>query len=151
MRAARQRCGRPRHDDVLHLVRGARDRLLQRRQQRRRHEQRLRAAVLEHVRIVVDGQQRVDRHGHHARVQRAQERHREVDGVVQADEHALLAPDPEPRQRGGHPLDTPREFAVGERRRVVDVRDLLGAAGVAREQMCAAKLKREGGATGVPT
>ena len=88
---ARKRGGRTRDDDVAHLVRPACHRVLQHRQQRAGHDQRLRAAVRQHERIVVGRQQRVDGDRHDARMERAQERRRKVDRVVQAEQDALFA------------------------------------------------------------
>ena len=86
---------------MLNLVRGTCDRLAERRQQRARHEEGLRPAVIEHVRIVVGRQKRIDRDGNHAGMQRAQKRCRKIDGVVQADKCTLIAAHPEMEIRRG--------------------------------------------------
>ena len=74
----------------------------QRLQQRPRHQHRLRAAVLEHVGVVVGGEQGVHRHRHHAGVQRAQKADHPVAAVVHQQQHALLALDAQRAQARGH-------------------------------------------------
>ena len=101
----------------------------------RRHDHRLRAAVREHVGVVVGRQQRVDRHRHDAGVERAEEGDRPVDRVVHQQQHALLAPQPEARSAAAQRAHALVELAVGERAAVVDVRDLVAARRVAREQV----------------
>src|SRR5204862_3351806 len=91
--------------------------------------------VLEHVRVVVGGQQRIDRDGNQPRMQRPQKRRRKIDGVVQAQEHALIAAQPKSRERGGDLLYALRKLTVRKRLLVVDIGELGGAVGIARQQV----------------
>ena len=106
-----------------------------------RRPARLRAAVREHVGVVVGGQQRVDRDRHDAGVERAEERHRPVDGVVQAKQHALLAAQAQrraaPRRAGATRAS---QLAVGQRRRDRRRRRALAARPALRRRTCPAKL-----------
>ena len=136
---------RARNDHVLHIVTSARKRLLQRRQQRARHQQRLRAAMRQHERVIVSGEQRVDRDRHDARKQRAQERHGEIDRVLKAKQDPFFAPHAERDVRRRRRAHAPIEFAVGQRFEVVDVRRLVAARPALRSRVAWAKLKRSGG------
>ena len=89
-------------------------------------------------------EQRVDGDGHDARVQRSEEDDRPVAAVEHQQQHAVLAPQPEPAKRRREPAHALGELAVGQSTRVVDVRDLARARGVRLEQVLA-KLKRRGG------
>ena len=86
---------------LRHFVIGLDHRRRQRRQQCARHQHRLRARVLQHVGVVVGGQQRVHGHRHQAGVHRAEEAHRPVVAVVHQQQHALFAPDAQRAQAGG--------------------------------------------------
>mgnify|MGYP006160032311 CR=1 FL=1 len=110
-------------------------RRLQHREQRPGDDGGLRAAVRQHVGVVVGRQQRVHRHRHHARVQRAQEAHHPVAAVVHEQQHALFALQAQRLQRRREALHLVSQLAVGERARVVDQRGLAGAAGVERDQV----------------
>ena len=103
----------------------------QRRQQRARHQHRLRARVLQHVGVVVGGEQRVHRHRHEAGVDRAEKAHRPVVAVVHQQQHALLAPQAQRAQAGGQAAHAVVEFAVAQRAEVVDEGGLVVPRGVA--------------------
>ncbi len=133
-RTLRQRATRTRDDDPLHIVPALRHGLLQRGQQCAGHEQRLRAAVRQHVGVVVGGEQRVDGNGHDARVQRSEEGHRKIHGVVQAEQHTLVAAKPDldvGLRRRSHARI---QLAVALRPGIVDVRGFRGTRGVAVEK-----------------
>ncbi len=98
-----------------------------RREQRRGHDQRARPAVAQHVVVVAGRQQRVRGDGHDARLDRAEKHGGEVDGVEEAEQHALLGPHAERRQRVGAPIHPFRQLAVRVRPCVVDIGDLAGA------------------------
>ena len=66
-----ERCQRCRHDDKLHFVLCAGHRRSQGRQQRTRHQYRLRSGILQHVGVIICRQQGIDRNWHQARVKRA--------------------------------------------------------------------------------
>jgi hypothetical protein len=110
-----------------------RQRAGQHRQQRSRNQHRLRAAVREHVGIVVGGQQRVDGHRHDAGVHRAEEGHRPVGAVQHQQQHPLLAPHAGRRAAGGHAANPLVELAVTQRALVVDEGDLGGAAALLQQ------------------
>ena len=127
--------GGTRHDDLLDLVIGFGEGRGERGQQRTRYQHELCARVLEHVRIVVGGEQRVDRHRHHARVHRTQETDGPVVAVVHQQQHPLFATQPQGTQPGGHSPDTALEFAVAERSLIVNERGLVGSTGIAIDQV----------------
>ena len=83
--------------------------------------------MFEHVGVVVGGEQGVDRDRHDAGEHRAEEGDRPVGAVVHEQHHALLALDAGVLQRGGEAARALVEPAVGERARVVDEGDLVGA------------------------
>ena len=91
--------------------------------------------MLQHVGVVGDGQQGVDRHRHDAGVQRTEKRDRKVDAVVQHHQHALFAPHAEAQQAGREAPNALVELAVEQRRRIVDVGELVGALSIQREQV----------------
>ena len=95
----------------------------------------LRARMLEHVGVVVGGEQGVDRDRHDAREHRAEERDRPVGAVEHEQQHALLALDAGVPQRRGEAARALVELAVGERARVVDEGGLVRASRVRLEQM----------------
>ena len=76
------------------------------------NDQGFRAAVGQHVAVVVLGHQRVDRHGDDAGLEAPEKRRRPVDGVGERQQHALLAVDAERAQRGAKP-----RHALGKLRR----------------------------------
>ncbi|MCY1293745.1 hypothetical protein D3C81_1455670 [compost metagenome] len=91
----------------------------------------------EHVRIVVRGQQRIDRDRHHSRQQAAEEHRGEIDGIERAQQQPLFLPEPRIAQRAGKAAGAGIEFGVGQRSGVVDIGD-LGAPScieVARKQV----------------
>ncbi len=134
-RACGQRAGWLRDDQRVHFMRAAAHRLLQARQQRTRHQRGLRAAVVEHVGVVVGREQRVDRDGHHAGIEAAQKAHGPVAAVEHEQQHALFAPHAGSLQRGGQAARAVFELAVAQRAAVVDVGDAFGAAAVEGEQV----------------
>ena len=83
---------RTRHDHGLDLVATLSQGRLQRGQQGSRHNGRLGPAVLQHVGVVVGGEQGVDGHRHDAGVHGAEKAHRPVAAVVHQQQHALFAP-----------------------------------------------------------
>ena len=93
-------------------------------QQRRRHDERPGAAVAQHVVVIARLEQRVAGNGHEARLDAAEEDRREVDSVVQAHEHALLALKAQADERVRATIDALRELAERVRSMVVDVGDL---------------------------
>jgi len=124
---------RARHDDVR-AFRGCRDRLGEFWIKLIGDDQKPCAAVVEHEAVIVRGEQRVERHRHHAGLDRPEERRRPIDGIEKAKEHALLAAEPERTQHMAEALDALGEVAVGPtlvRRTlaVIDVSKLAGAAG----------------------
>ena len=98
----------PRHDHVREVRLFAEQRR-ERRQQLDRDDQRARAAVAQHVVVVVRREQRVRRDRDDARLDRAEEGRREVDRVEQAEEHALLLREPESAQGVGAAIDALRD------------------------------------------
>ena len=91
----RRKCARRAHDANpivrRRACRGARriEHVCQVGQQRRRHDQQLRFAVGDDVRVVLRGQQRVQRHRNGAGAHCAEETHRKVDAVFEAQQHAF--------------------------------------------------------------
>jgi hypothetical protein len=130
-----QRRGRPRDDDLLHLVVRLDQRGGQRRQQRTGDQHGLRPRVLEHVGVVVGGQQRVDRHRHQPGVHRAEEAHRPVVAVLHQQQHTLFALDAQCPQSAGQPAHALVECAIGQCAEVVEESGLVGAGGVQRQQV----------------
>jgi hypothetical protein len=120
---------------VADLVAAAGERLRERRCERRRNDRRLRAAVREHVRVVVHRQQRVDGDRNDAGVDRAEERDRPGVAVEHEEQHALLAADAEADERRGEAPGALVELAVREAAAVVGVGELGGAAAVGVEQV----------------
>jgi hypothetical protein len=113
-------------------------------QQRGRDDERARATVAQHVLVVRGREQRVRGDRHDAGLDRAEERRREVDRVVQRDEHALLRPHAEREQRRAEAVDAARELAVGRRAAIVDERGLAArpAATLRSIRSCAALYAR---------
>ena len=122
-------------DHVADLARRLGHRLAQGRLERRRDDRRLGAAVREHVRVVGDGQQRVDGDRDDAGVERAEEGDRPLVAVEHQQQDALLAANAQAEQGGGETARAVFEIAVGERAAIVDVGDLAGAAAVRGEQV----------------
>jgi len=110
-------------------------RRLQHRQQRRGDQRRLRTAVREHVGVVIRGQQRVDRHRHHAGVQRAEKGHRPVGVVVHQQQHALLAAQAAGSERRRAAPRAHLELPVAEPAGIVEVRGLARARRVQCEKV----------------
>ncbi len=131
-----------------HLVRCARHGVLQHGQQRTRDQGGLRAAVVQHVGIVVGREQGVDRHGHHARVEAAEEGHGPVAAVVHEQQHALLAPQAGGGEGRGQAARAVFERAVAEAAPVVDIGRALCTLPVEAEQVLG-KIESWGQAHGV--
>ncbi len=135
----------PRHDDVLHFVRRARHRLRQRRQQRAGHDERLRAAVLQHVRVVVDGEQRVDRTGTTPACSAPRNATGKSTVSCRQTQHPLLAADAQRASARAIRRDAVararRRSASARRRRTRP----CAARPALRASTCCAKLKRAGG------
>ncbi len=104
-------------DDVLHH-----------RQQRFGDEQHPRAAVGEHIGILIRGEQRIQRHRHHTGADRAQEHDREIDRVEHDHRHPLLAADAETAQQVGKATRLSLQLAIGELRDGVVEDELVAAA-----------------------
>ena len=96
------------------------------RQESRRHHGNTSPAVLEHVGIVVLSQQRIDGYRDGARLDAAQEHHREIDGVVHAHENALLSLDSERAQDVGEGRTARIEFPKGQGTPIIDISDFIG-------------------------
>ena len=94
------------------------------------HDEQSRRRILQHEAVVVFGQQRVDRHRDDAGLDGAEERGRPVDGVEEADQHALFAADVERAQHMAEALDPRRQRRVGVAAAVIDIGDLVAAAGI---------------------
>ncbi len=139
-----QRGGWLRDDHGAGFVAALGDGLLQHGQQRARYQHGLRAAVLQHIGVVVGGEQRVDRHGHDAGVHRAEEAHGPVVAIVHQQQHAFFAMDAEGLQRGGNAADALGQLAVAHRAVVVDVGGLAGPLRVARDQVLGEIERRAG-------
>ena len=108
---------------------------LQRGQERVGHQHGLRTAVLQHVGVVVCGEQRVHGHRHDAREHGTQKAHGPVAAVVHQQQHALFAPHAAALQGGRHALDALGQRAITQLPIVVDVGDFVGALRVARKQV----------------
>ena len=117
------------HDDMLEIFAGA-DRLGKFGIELFGHDQEPRAAVVEHEAVIVLGQQRVDRHRHHAGLDRAEKGGRPVDRIDETEERALLAAHAERAQHVAEALDPFSETAVGPAPALIDIGDLAGPAGV---------------------
>jgi hypothetical protein len=91
--------------------------------------------VRQHVRVVIGGEQRVERDGYDAAVNGPEERNRPFDAVVREQQYALFTAQAVLAQHAGELRDAARELAVTEARAVVDVCDAPVARGVARDQV----------------
>ncbi len=130
-----QRRHRARNDELAQLMLRLGHGQRQRRQQGSRHQHRLRTRMLQHVGIVVGGEEGVHRHRHDAGVHRAQKTHRPVAAVLHQQQHAFLALDAERLEPGGHPAHPQLEFAVVKNAGVVDERGPGSALRVAVQQV----------------
>ena len=90
------------------------DHVLHDRQQRFGDEQHARAAIRQHVGILIRRQQRVERHRHDAGADRAEEHDRKIDRVEHDHRDALFAADAEPAQHVGDAAALLLQFAIGE-------------------------------------
>ena len=100
-------------DDVLE-IRHPPDHVLHHRQQRFGNEQHPRAAIRQHIGILVRGQQRIERHRHDAGADRAEKHGRKIDRVEHDHRHALFAADAEPAQHVGDAAALLLQVAIGE-------------------------------------
>ena len=123
------------HPDQPHLVVGLGHCRFQHRQHGAIGKNRLRAAVLQHVGIVVGREQGVDRHRHHARVDCAQKANHPFAHVLHGEQHALLAVNAAGQQSTGHAARLLFELAIGQRAAIVDVGQLVCTRAVGLEQM----------------
>ena len=101
------------HDDMFE-VRHPPDHVLHHGQQRFGDEQHPRAAIRQHVGILIRGQQRIERHRHDAGADRAQKHRRKIHGVEHDHRHALFAADAEPAQHVGDAAALLLQIAVGQ-------------------------------------
>jgi hypothetical protein len=115
------------HDDVLQERQVAKDRL-DHRQQGCRHEQHLRAAVRQHVLVLVGGQQRVQRHGDDAGADGTEENAWPVDRIVHQNAHTGLAGDPQVFENVCGLARARNEFGEGQLPFVIDVGNLAATA-----------------------
>ena len=88
-------------DDDMIEIRHPPEHVLDHRQQRFGDEQHPRAAIRQHIGVLIRGQQRVERHRHDAGADRAEKHDREIDGVEHDHGDALFAADAEPAQHVG--------------------------------------------------
>ena len=130
-----QRLCRARHQHLLDLVRGQRQRLAQQGQQRSRHQHRLRPAVAQHVGVILGGQKRIDRHRHDAGVERAQKAHWPVAAVVHQQQHPLFPAQAQRQQGGGQLALLQGQRAIAQGPLVVNEGGLVGPRGIARDQV----------------
>ena len=130
-----ERLRRTRHDNLVDLMVRLGQRAFQRRFQCAADDRGLRARVLEHVGVVVGGEQRVDGDRNDARQHRAQESDRPVGAVEHEQQYALLALDARALERRGEFSRARVEFAIGQGAGVVDKRDLVRASGVCVQKM----------------
>ena len=93
-----------------------------------RDDERSRAAVREHVLVVLGREQRVHRDGHHARLDRAQERGGEIDRIGEREQHPVLHLQAHCLKPRAEAVDALRELAEAVLSRVVDVGDPRRAA-----------------------
>ena len=101
------------HHDAFE-IRHAADDVLDHGIERLGHEQHARAAVGQHIGILIRRQQRVERHRHDAGADRAEKHDRKIDRVQHDHRHALLAADAEPAQHVGGAAALPLQFAIAE-------------------------------------
>ena len=95
-------------------IRHAAEHVLHHRQQRFGDEQHARAAIRQHVGILLGRQQRVERHRHDAGADRAEKHDRKIHRVEHHHRDALLAPDAEPPQQIGEAAALRLQLAVAE-------------------------------------
>ena len=93
--------------------------------QRRRHDDRDGAAVTQDVSVLLRGEQRIERQRHVAGAQRAPERDRKVDAVVEQQRQPLFGPQPEVFQRRGKTACARLQLAISERTLRIDERDFF--------------------------
>jgi hypothetical protein len=95
--------------------------------QRVRHQCCARAAVLQHVDIVVRGEQGVDGHRYDTRVNRTEKSDRPVVAIVHQQQYALLASNTGVQQGLGHCAYSRIEFRITERAPVINICRFLPA------------------------
>ena len=101
-------------DHDMFEVRHPAEHVLHHRQQRFRNEQHPRAAIRQHVGILIRRQQRVERHRHDAGADRAQKHDRKIDGVEHDHRDALFAADAETAQHVGEAAALLLQLAIGQ-------------------------------------
>ena len=102
-----------RNHDVLE-IRHPPDHVLDDRQQRFGNEQHPRAAIRQHIGILIRGQKRIERHRHDAGADRAEKHDRKIDRVEHDHRHALFAADAETAQHVGDAAALLLQIAVGQ-------------------------------------
>ena len=83
-------------------------------QQRLGNEQHARAAIRQHIGVLIRGQQRVERHRHHAGADRAEEHHRKIHRVEHDHGDALFAADAETAQQIGDAAALLLQAGIGQ-------------------------------------
>ena len=101
-------------DDDMIEVRHPPDHVLDDRQQRLGNEQHPGAAIRQHIGVLFGGQQRVERHRHHAGADRAEKHRRKINGVEHDHRHAFFAADAETAQHIGDAAALLLQFAIGQ-------------------------------------
>ena len=123
------------HPDMVDLMLGMLQRLLHHGHQRAIGQHGLCAAVLQHIGVVVHGQQGVDGDRHHACVHGAQKRNHPFAHIVHDQQHALFAVYACGRQTLGQAARLILQLRIGQRAVVVGVGDFGGPALVEIKQM----------------
>ena len=101
------------NDDMIEILHPP-DHVLDHRQQRFGDEQHPRAAIRQHIGVLIGGQKRIERHRHDAGADRAQEHRRKIDGVQHDHRHALLAANAEAAQHVGDAAALRLQIAIGQ-------------------------------------
>ncbi len=100
-----------------------------------RHDEHARAAVLEHVAVVILGHQRVDRDGDAAGIERAEEHGWPVDAVKQAHQHPLFRPHLQRLQDVREALGALAQLLIGPRPGLIDIGNPIAPCIVALEDV----------------
>ena len=90
------------------------DHVLDHRQQRLGYEQHARAAIRQHIGVLIRGQKRIERHRHDAGADRAEKHRWEIDRVQHDHGDPLFAADAEPAQHVGDAAALFLQFAIGQ-------------------------------------
>ena len=100
-------------DDVFEIGHPP-DHVLDHRQQRFGNEQHARAAIRQHIGVLIRGQKRIERHRHDAGADRAEKHRRKIDGVEHDHGDPLFAADAEPAQHVGDAAALLLQIAIGQ-------------------------------------